>query len=66
MYDSVFVNVFIYDRHTRKMSNNFIWLLVSFNRHKNIIPSSVHTSFINNMAVKTPSGANIPLCPSKC
>ena len=48
------------------MSNNFIWLLVSFNRHKNTIPSFVHTPATHDTVMKTPPGANIRLCSSKC
>ena len=42
------------------------WLLVNFNRHKNIIPVFVHTPDIHDMPLKTPPGANIRLYSSKC
>ena len=52
---SIFVNVFRYDRCIWKMSNNFIWVLVSFPRHKNIIPRCVHIRAVQHTVMKTPT-----------
>ena len=42
-----------------KNTNDFIWLLVSLNRHKNIIQHCVHISVTHEMVMKTRFRANI-------
>ena len=49
------------DIHVHFLNN----LFVHINRHKNIIPSFVHTSVTHDMTLKTPPGANIRLYSSK-
>ena len=56
---SFFVKVFGYDTNVLKMPKTFIWLLVSFNRHKNIISHYVHIMVTHDMVLKTRFIANI-------
>ena len=50
---SVFFTVFWDETYIQILSNTFIWLLMSFYRHKNIISRCVHTMIAHHTVIKT-------------